>query len=186
MTFELVTDRPALNFVPTIAERGTTNLERLRTGDDLREWAREAGLVDDLVVTPADLGRARALREAVFGVVSALIEGRPPAPADVAALNAAAARRGPVVRLEEDGRLTRSGDVAAVLSVIATDCLDLCVSPDRHVLRWCDDERCTRPFVDRSRGGRRRWCGMKGCGDRAKAAAYRERRRRHDATTARD
>ncbi|PYC65712.1 hypothetical protein C7C45_27955 [Micromonospora arborensis] len=29
----------------------------------------------------------------------------------------------------------------------------------------------------RSRGARRRWCGMRGCGDRAKAAAYRQRRR---------
>jgi predicted RNA-binding Zn ribbon-like protein len=50
----------------------------------------------------------------------------------------------------------------------------------RALLRRCDDPKCTRLFIDRSRGGRRRWCDMKGCGDRAKAAAY---RRRHRHTT---
>ncbi|MGH1526542.1 CGNR zinc finger domain-containing protein [Leifsonia sp. L25] len=30
---------------------------------------------------------------------------------------------------------------------------------------------CTRPFLDVSRASNRRWCGMSGCGDRAKAAA---------------
>jgi predicted RNA-binding Zn ribbon-like protein len=49
--------------------------------------------------------------------------------------------------------------------------------PDGERLRRCDGARCTRLFVDRSRDGRRRWCEMKGCGDRAKAAAYRQRRR---------
>jgi predicted RNA-binding Zn ribbon-like protein len=71
----------------------------------------------------------------------------------------------------------RTGDIDAVFAVLARDCLDLHDSADRHALRWCADEHCTRAFIDRSRGLRRRWCGMRGCGDRAKAAAYRRRRR---------
>jgi len=63
----------------------------------------------------------------------------------------------------------------AVFAFLARDCLDLFDSPDRAALRWCADAKCTRVFIDRSRGQRRRWCGMKGCGDRAKAAAYRRR-----------
>jgi predicted RNA-binding Zn ribbon-like protein len=55
--------------------------------------------------------------------------------------------------------------------------LDLHGDADRPLLSRCADDRCTRPFVDRSRGHRRRWCGMRGCGDRAKAAAYRARHR---------
>jgi len=71
--------------------------------------------------------------------------------------------------------VTSSGDADAVFALHARDCLDLFDSPDRAALRWCADAKCTRVFIDRSRGQRRRWCGMKGCGDRAKAAAYRRR-----------
>jgi predicted RNA-binding Zn ribbon-like protein len=33
-------------------------------------------------------------------------------------------------------------------------------------------------FIDHSRPGRRRWCSMERCGNRAKTARYRQRRRR--------
>jgi predicted RNA-binding Zn ribbon-like protein len=82
----------------------------------------------------------------------------------------------PLLRLHDD-RLHRYGDTDAVLALLARDCLDLFDSPDRAALRWCADLTCTRAFIDRSRGQRRRWCGMKGCGNRAKAAEYRRRRR---------
>jgi predicted RNA-binding Zn ribbon-like protein len=73
--------------------------------------------------------------------------------------------------------VTRSGGVEAFVAALACDCLELLGGDDRLLLRRCADERCTRLFLDRSRGRRRRWCDMKGCGDRAKAAAYRRRRR---------
>ena len=177
MEFELVTDRPVLNLVPTVAARGTVDEEKLRTPQDLLDWVAQSGLVD--VPPPVDragLERARALREAMFRLVAALIDNRPADPRDRDAANAAAAVAPPVLRLDEDG-LHRVGDLDAVLALVARDCLDLHAGPDRAALRWCDDPTCTRPFVDRSRGQRRRWCGMRGCGDRAKAAAYRQRRR---------
>jgi predicted RNA-binding Zn ribbon-like protein len=90
-------------------------------------------------------------------------------------VNAAAEAAPPVLRLDDNG-LHRYGDADAVFALLARDCLDLFDNPDRAALRWCADGNCTRAFVDRSRGQRRRWCGMKGCGDRAKAAAYRSRR----------
>ena len=45
--------------------------------------------------------------------------------------------------------------------------------PDR--LRPCDAPDCPRWFLDTSKAGRRRWCSMARCGNRAKAARYRER-----------
>jgi predicted RNA-binding Zn ribbon-like protein len=180
--FELVTDRPVLNFVPTVAARGSVDEEKLRTPQDLLDWVAQAGLVD--VPPPVDaagLERARVLREAMFQLVAALIDQRPADPGDRQAVNAAAAVAPPVLRLDDDG-LHRTGDLDAVLALIARDCLDLHAGPDRAALRWCDDPTCTRPFVDRSRGQRRRWCGMRGCGDRAKAAAYRQRHRAGSAT----
>jgi predicted RNA-binding Zn ribbon-like protein len=79
--------------------------------------------------------------------------------------------------LDRTGAVRRVGGLDAALAALAADVLDLHGDADRELLSRCADPRCTRPFVDRSRGRRRRWCGMRGCGDRAKAAAYRARRR---------
>jgi predicted RNA-binding Zn ribbon-like protein len=175
--FEFIADRPVLDFLPTLGERGHTDDEHLTVPGDLAAWAVQAGLVDrPWNVDEAGLRRARELREAMFRLVRALIDGTATDPADRALVNAAAARPLPVLRLDAD-RIRRTGDTDSVLAVLARDCLDLHDSDDRQALRWCADEHCTRPFVDRSRGHRRRWCGMRGCGDRAKAAAYRERKR---------
>lgn len=177
--FEFIADRPVLDFVATVSERHTARVERLQTPPDLVAWVAASGLVEDEVaVDEARLVATRQLRDAMFGLVSALIDETAPDRADLGAVNAAAARPRPVLRLEPDGTLHHHGDLDAVLAELATDVLDLAASPDRQALHWCADAACTRPFVDRSRGQRRRWCGMKGCGDRAKAAAYRQRRAR--------
>ena len=177
MTFEFIADRPVLDFLPTLAERGHRDDESLTTPAHLAEWAVQAGLVDQPpAVDEAALRRARELREAMFRLIRALIDGDDADPADRSLVTAAAARPLPTLRLDPDG-VHRTGDVDAVLAVLARDCVELHDSDDREALRWCADEHCTRAFIDRSRGLRRRWCGMRGCGDRAKAAAYRERRR---------
>jgi predicted RNA-binding Zn ribbon-like protein len=178
VSFELVAGRPVLDFVATVAERHTTRLEHLRSGDDLADWVQHVGLVDRrLRVDDGDLARAVALREALFGVVSAALDGTTVSSRDRALVNAAAADPRPTLRLTAEGAVRRTGDLDAVLAFLARDLLDLLGGPDRAALRWCADPACTRVVLDRSRGGRRRWCGMRGCGDRAKAAAYRQRRR---------
>ncbi|MEV6850187.1 ABATE domain-containing protein [Actinoplanes sp. NPDC051411] len=177
MEFEFIADRPVLDFLPTLAERGHTDVEHLNAPDDLSDWAVQAGIVERPPrVDRAGLRRAVDVREAMFRLVKTLIDGDVPAAADRELVNAAAAAPMPTLRLDDDG-VHRTGDVDAVLAVLARDCLELHDSDDRGRLRWCADEHCTRPFIDRSRGARRRWCGMRGCGDRAKAAAYRRRRR---------
>ena len=176
--FEFIADRPVLDFVATVAERRTANEEKLRNPADLADWVTQSGLVDHPpIVTTRQLEHARRLREALFALLSALIDGSQPAPADRDLVNAAASRPRPIVQLRPNGEVSRHGDIDAVLAVLAQDCLDLFDSADRQALHWCADPTCTRPFIDRSRGHRRRWCGMKGCGDRAKAAAYRARQR---------
>jgi predicted RNA-binding Zn ribbon-like protein len=176
--YDFVADRPILNFVATVSERGTTRQEQLRTPADLADWITQSEIVARRpAVTAHDLQRAITLREAAFGLISALIERTAPRGADRSIVNSAAAVPPPMLRLTANHDLARTGGVDAVLSALARDCLDLFGSPDREALHWCADATCTRPFIDRSRGHRRRWCGMQGCGDRAKAAAYRQRRR---------
>jgi len=176
--FELVAGRPVLDFAATVAERHTTRVEHLRSAADLADWVEQAGLVDRrLRPDDGDLARAVGLREALFAVVSAVLDGTAVSPQDRALVNAAAAHPGPTLQLAADGAVRRTGDLDAVLAFLARDLLDLLGGPDRAALRRCADPACTRVFVDQSRGHRRRWCGMRGCGDRAKAAAYRQRRR---------
>jgi predicted RNA-binding Zn ribbon-like protein len=178
MGFEFIADRPALDFVATVAERGSTDEEKLQTPADLIDWARQSGVVDDLTAaTPNDLEHAQAVRDAIFGLIAAMINDTQPERADTTTVNRAASRPRPVLRIDNDGRIRRTGGLDALLAELATDCLDLFTSADRASLHWCADRACTRPFIDRSRGQRRRWCGMRGCGDRAKAAAYRHRQR---------
>lgn len=181
MTFEFVAGRPALDFVATVAERGTNDIELLPTPAELARWVRAAGLIDRAPrVRRDEWVAARRLREAMYRLVRSLGGGPPARPADRLLVNAAARRSRPRARLTPSGDVRRVGDLDAALAVLATDCIELFAGPDRDALRWCAAPRCTRPFIDRSRAGGRRWCGMRGCGDRAKAAAY---RRRHGAAT---
>lgn len=178
MGFEYTSGRPSLDLVGTVSERGTTDLERLRSWADVEAWVGGSGLrVDDLTGDDADLPRVRALREALHAVVRAGLDGVPVPSEDARVLNEAAA--GPPLRpaLAPGGTVRWSGGLDAVLATLARDGLELVGSGEMALVRGCDDPACTRLYVDRSRGGRRRWCGMKGCGDRAKAAAYRQRHR---------
>jgi len=69
------------------------------------------------------------------------------------------------------------GDLEACLAAIARAAVDALRPENLHRIKACEGTECTRLFVDSSRAANRRWCGMAGCGDRAKAAAYRARKR---------
>ena len=67
------------------------------------------------------------------------------------------------------------GRATAALTPIAHSAVEMLSAVDRRRLRPCAAPDCRRWFVDTSRGGRRRWCSMARCGNRRKAARYRER-----------
>jgi predicted RNA-binding Zn ribbon-like protein len=167
-----------LDLLGTLSDRGSADVERLRPWRDVEGWVRGTGVhIDDLDGDDADVPRVRALREALYGLVTARMAGAVPADADRRTVNASAAAGVLTPQLTGAGEVSWTGGLEGLLGAVARDGLDLLASPDLRVLRECADPHCTRLFVDRSRGGRRRWCGMKGCGDRAKAAAYRRRQR---------
>jgi predicted RNA-binding Zn ribbon-like protein len=67
-------------------------------------------------------------------------------------------------------------DPAIALVPIARDVAGLLATPQAPV-RHCAGDGCVRHFYDDSRTGRRRWCEMAICGNRAKAAAFAQRQR---------
>ena len=170
----------ALDFVGTLNERFSARVEQLRTPADLGSWLVSAGVLDEPPpVSAGELAAAIELRETLFAVIARQIDGvdQELSAAERDLVNAAAAAPPPVPVLAAGGTVQRVGDVAAGLSAVAREAMALFRRTDGSVLKWCADERCTHPFLDHSHGHRRRWCGMAGCGDRAKAAAYRARRR---------
>jgi predicted RNA-binding Zn ribbon-like protein len=180
VTASIVGGNLALDFVATVEERRSTRVEHLRTPHDLAAWFVAAGILDSPpAVTADELAGAIAAREDLFRVIEQRIDraGEPLDPDLVGRLNAVAAAPVPAPQLSPDGVPRRTGGTAAALSAIARDGIALFGAAEDGVLKWCADAACTHPFLDRSRGHRRRWCGMAGCGDRAKAAAYRARKR---------
>ncbi|MER5864487.1 ABATE domain-containing protein [Kitasatospora sp. NPDC002040] len=176
MEFVFVGGDPALDLVGTVQRRRTLARDLLREPADLGAWTAAAGLVDQPVQAgPEELEQAHRLREAVYRLGLAAVAGEPYPTADRRLLNRLA--DGPVLGLDlrPDGTLRRTGSAAAVLATVARSAQELFALPLGAPIRECASEPCTRLYVDRSRRGVRRWCEMAGCGNRAKAAAFRER-----------
>ena len=95
---------------------------------------------------------------------------------DVATINSYADGELPNAVLRDDGSDLRTSPtpIAAALAAIARDAIET-IAGNGHLLRTCEAAGCGSVFLDRSRGGRRRWCSMTRCGNRAKAAAFRRR-----------
>lgn len=85
-------------------------------------------------------------------------------------------------RIEQraDGSYARTfvpgGDAFAGLMIpVVESAADSLIQAELDRVRRCADPRCQRVFFDATRNGRRRWCDMAACGNRAKAARHRER-----------
>jgi len=179
--FVFVSGQLSLDLAGTLLWRRSRRTELLRSPDDLRRWIQQAGLLD--APGPLDaraLSRTCCLREAVYTLADAwpLV---PPADGQVrealAEVNEAARLPLPRLQLDEDGHPTRTGGIDEVLGAVARDAVQLLGGTDFARVRECLNEDCTRLFVDLSRSGNRRWCGMTECGNRHKVATYRKRRR---------
>jgi predicted RNA-binding Zn ribbon-like protein len=64
-----------------------------------------------------------------------------------------------------------------LLTPVAAAAAKLLASGNRERLRRCAAADCGLWFYDTSRGGKRRWCSMARCGNRAKVAAHYRRAR---------
>ncbi len=169
-----------LDFAGTLVGQGDQVVDLLPTVGRLEQWLQGPELPLPLGgLTDEDLGSAHTLRAAIGNVARSIIAGNGVAPDDVRCINSFARRPTPVFLLQPGaaGRVVlEETDLAAALSVIARDAVHLLAGPNSRRLRECDREGCATLFFDRSPSGRRRWCSMKGCGERVASASYRRRR----------
>lgn len=183
---------PALDFCNTWAGWGQPESPRrewLRTYDTLAAWAHYAELI---TATEADrlgtiarrqtahaestLSQARELRASVH---TAVLE---PADADALARITGFLRRAAEhisLRPASGGparwELASTAGLAAPVLAVARAAADLLTSPEVAAVSACPGHDCGWLFLDRS--GRRRWCSMRTCGNRAKVAAHARRQR---------
>jgi predicted RNA-binding Zn ribbon-like protein len=186
-----VTDEPTLDFCNTRAGWGTAEpREYLTSYDHLVVWAREAGLIDAPIAAtvrssaerePAEasrvLARTLALRDAVYAICT------DPAVDDyawdaVAAKARAAASAAVLVRDAPPNRrwvIPESAGLDLPELELARAAGALLASTDLRTVGRCPGERCGWLFLDAR--GRRRWCTMTVCGNRAKARRHAQRTR---------
>lgn len=67
------------------------------------------------------------------------------------------------------------GQPGAILWPLLRDAAELLVTEDPARIRRCQGAGCERLFLDTSKAGRRRWCRMQTCGNRAKARRHARR-----------
>ncbi|MGW5316474.1 CGNR zinc finger domain-containing protein [Nocardia thailandica] len=169
------TGRACLDLVHTGGEGEHAAWEIVHTATDLAHWLGVILELPEVTAEDADLAAFRTLRAALSRAAFGAADGNPPDPADIAAVNAAAAVPPLVPRLGVDGTRTYPSPTArAALSTLARDAVDLFSGPLATRIRVCASDTCGLLFVDASRPGRRRWCSMDRCGNLAKVRAYRD------------
>jgi predicted RNA-binding Zn ribbon-like protein len=176
--------RLALDLTWTVRFRAVLPTELLVVPEDLGVWLAAAGLPTPHHVTSRDLRELRDLREAIHRAATDVIDGSAIREADRSLLNRWAEHPAPFPTLTDDGTqrvVSPAGkEMAAALSAIARDAIELLGAVPDGRLRRCAGPRCSLLFHDDSRPGSRRWCSTERCGNKVNTKAYRQRRPRRD------
>jgi predicted RNA-binding Zn ribbon-like protein len=182
----------AFDFLNTLELENGALVERLSSLDTAVSWLVDAGVASD---TTAITGRARSAsdREAVLrrlittrtalrDVAHAVAHEEAPPRSAIDEVNRALASRERIelVAADDGVRLGHShvGEpVDDVLARIAEPIVREIGNGHDDRIRICANDTCAWLFYDESRAGRRRWCDMATCGNRAKAQRHRERQK---------
>jgi predicted RNA-binding Zn ribbon-like protein len=193
----------ALDLLNTWRFDGDRALDLLQSPEDVVTWLAAVGLPGDasfpeLSSSPPNrrilLDEAIWLRQDILLIVQSLVDEELPPPYTVHALNRILTESGTSFRLdsliitseeeESEGMQDQlvlnahecASSVLGVLQPIALSAARIVTEANPTRIRQCAAENCMYWFLDTSKSGRRRWCSMSRCGNRAKAAKhYRQR-----------
>jgi predicted RNA-binding Zn ribbon-like protein len=157
-------------------------------------WAQDAGLLpperaaalhEQADIHPAEAAQvmefAHALRLALFELFSATADERTPSENAVTTFNDYLQSALSHLRIMSSApgqfgwRWADETDLAAPLWPIVWAASQLLTSERVGLVRQCSGKDCSWLFLDTSRNHSRRWCDMKGCGNRAKAHRHYQR-----------
>ncbi len=184
-----------LDFANTIEWRLSAEpVEWLNGYQDLVSWSMDAGLIDEEGAlslmeqaaqrpeeAQAAFERSLALREAIFGIFSAVTQLERIRDSDLALLNDVLQEASQSLRVKsisEGFEWVWSRDsLDWMLGPIARSAAELVTSTELERVGICADDRgCVYVFYDTSRNHSRRWCSMESCGNRAKARRHYQRK----------
>jgi len=183
----------ALDFVNTVSHRSNPELavDRFNRLDKIAGWCACTGVLDDVVARRLShvlkdkeaglVRRLEALRCDAGAVFDAVAEERTIPSRALAQIMMIAGRTMPELDLKPNAdklvvphpAQTVSAD--ALIGLIAMQLLDGFYRLPHDRIRSCSG--CRWLFVDRSRPGRRKWCSMKDCGNRAKVHRHYRKRK---------
>lgn len=195
--FDLIAGDVSLDFINTLDDRPLENpTELLNNYADLARFGEQAGILTraqkdalfdratrDPKAAEKTLVRARGLRESLYVIFSALMNGKA-APQDaMETLNHhlhQAASHSQLIQTKA-GCQWRFDDLASsfdgVLWPISRAAAELLTSDQVAMVRGCSSPTCQWFFLDTSKNHRRRWCDMSKCGNRAKVRNFYARKR---------
>lgn len=197
-----VADAPALDFLNSIATPVDEEVDWLADARGLIDWLAQSGWVSQQTLAHIEAGalpgelevvaaQTRALRDWFRAFVSKYAGRALSSEAlnDLATLNRlldrddkfsqiAESQHSPAQLELQPRRRWRTPD--SLLLPIAEVLARFICEEDFSNIKSCEGARCTLMFVDHTRGKKRRWCSMSVCGNRAKAAAHRERQKTAD------
>jgi predicted RNA-binding Zn ribbon-like protein len=203
--FQFIGGNLSLDFCNSVGgKREGIPRENLHDYAHFLSWCEQARLLDSPAVRrlheqagqsadkgAAVLGRAIALREAIYRIVLAAAADAAPSNEDLAVLNSELARSLGRLRImpnKDDGtfswRWAESPlQVDYALGPISYSAAGLLASKEQltHV-RQCRGDNCGWLFLDSSRNHSRCWCDMRDCGNRAKVRRHRRKHRDAEAS----
>ncbi len=185
-----------LDFANTLAGRGSLRVESLHSFSDMAGWCRAGDLLSQAeserllnwsrtnpVEAVSAFTEAIDLREAIYGIFGHLASGRDAEEAHLNRLNRAlkeAPARGAVARIDAGfgWRIERDQTIApSLLAPVVWSAGDLLTGKHLGRVRLCANHQCLWLFYDDSLRGKRRWCSMQACGNRAKTQRHYLRRK---------
>jgi len=190
---KLEAGRLCLDFANTLDWHASDHpIEKLNAYADLIAWGHKIGLLSEPAArlltdratahpqtAQAALEKARTLREAAYAIFVAASHGETPQQADLDTVNAMLAQllnRSRLVRTDSGFVWDWAGgddDFDQVLWWVVQSATEVLTSDELQRVGQCADDRgCGWLFYDTSKNRTRRWCDMRGCGNRAKARRH--------------
>lgn len=199
MTFNLDSGALCLDFANTVDWHASDYPDDLlHDYAGLLAWAEAAGILTSAQagrlremalqwpeMAEAAFDRAVRLRETIYRLFVAIAEKEVFAEEDLALLNKALSESLAHLQINSSSSgftwnwAERPLDFEQVLWPVTRSAAELLIADELQRVRQCADDRgCGYLFVDTSRNGRRRWCSMESCGNRAKAQRHYHRQKK--------
>jgi predicted RNA-binding Zn ribbon-like protein len=159
-------------------------------------WARQAEVLSEAAAerlleearrrpqeAQATFETAITLREALYGIFSAVAAGREAGARHLETLNSVLSRSLGHRRVASTGEgfvwewAATEEELEQPLWPVALSAAELLVADELTRVRECNSATCGWLFLDMSRNRSRRWCDMQECGNVAKVRRFRRRRR---------